>query len=50
MARRPCALQVSARHRPQGKGDGYVVLLQNAEGNAPSAILGAAKSKGALAT
>jgi hypothetical protein len=30
----------------RGKGDGYVVLLQTLEENAPSAILGAAKSKG----
>ncbi|KAB0266462.1 DUF1223 domain-containing protein [Microvirga brassicacearum] len=29
----------------RGKGDGYVVLLQTVEENAPSAILGAAKSK-----
>ncbi len=30
----------------RGKGDGYVVLLQTVEDNIPSAILGAAKSKG----
>jgi hypothetical protein len=30
----------------RGKGDGYVVLLQTIEDNAPGAILGAAKSKG----
>lgn len=41
----PARYQVSL-DTARGKGDGYVVLLQTLEDNAPSAILGAAKSKG----